>query len=305
VETGRVVAMASRTRGPVEHDPCLDATPPAASIFKIVTTAALLEEAGIGPDEAICHRTGAGRSRLTLRDVTEETSAPGDGITCTTLSEALAKSINPVYARLADGRLSPRVLLRFAERFAFGRAIPFELPADVSPVEIPQDRLEFARTASGFWHVGLSPLHAATMAQLVANGGEMLQPTLIDSVLAADGTVLHATAPRVLRRVISPETAAAIERMMQETVTTGTGKRDFHDPKGEPFVAVAVAGKTGSLTQPKPYMAYSWFVGYAPAGDVAPGTPRYAVAALVVNEERWRIKGTFLAREALRQLLAP
>jgi peptidoglycan glycosyltransferase len=90
---------------------------------------------------------------------------------------------------------------------------------------------------------------------------------------------------------------------MIQTVDAGTGRRDFTDPQGRPFVAAPVAGKTGSLSNPSPFMAYSWFVGFAPAGAAA-GTPAYAVAALVVNEERWRIKGPLVAREMLRLLLA-
>ena len=64
-------------------------------------------------------------------------------------------------------------------------------------------------------------------------------------------------------------------------------------------VAGVVAGKTGSLSA----MAdsgirqhFSWWVGFAPADN-----PRVAVAALVVNEGKWRIKSSYLAREVLER----
>jgi beta-lactamase class D len=58
---------------------------------------------------------------------------------------------------------------------------------------------------------------------------------------------------------------------------------------------MAIAGKTGSLSSERPYRAYSWWVGYAPGP-----APEIALAALVVNTPRWRIKASYLAREALR-----
>ena len=302
VKTGRVVVFASRSRGPVERDPCLDATPPAASLFKIVTSAALIEDAGVSPDERVCYRGVNGVKRFNLSDLDLVPDESDPSIACATLAEGVARSLNPVLGRLADQKLSPRVLLRRAERFVFGRAIPFELPVDVSPVEIPQDRLEFARTAAGFWHVGLSPLHAAALTQAVANGGSMLQPRLVDRIVAPDGTERWASESRLLRTVVRPETAETLTRMMLGTVDSGTARKEFYDEQNNAHLGIAVAGKTGSLVNPSPYLSYSWFVGFAPApaGD----DPAWAVAVLIVNEERWRIKAAFAAREVLKSLLA-
>ena len=54
-------------------------------------------------------------------------------------------------------------------------------------------------------------------------------------------------------------------------------------------------GKTGSLADRNPFRDYSWFVGFAPRE-----APKVAVAAVVVNEPRWRIRAPWLAREAMR-----
>jgi cell division protein FtsI/penicillin-binding protein 2 len=132
----------------------------------------------------------------------------------------------------------------------------------------------------------------------------MLRPTLIDAVTTSAGGDLYRAAPQALRRLVREDTARELTRMMIQTVDSGTGKRDFTDPQGRPFLSVPVAGKTGSLANPNPYMGYSWFVGFAPAGPAEAGAPpAYAVAALVVNEERWRIKAPLVAREMLRALL--
>jgi len=303
VKTGRVVVFASRSRGPVERDPCLDASPPAASLFKLITASALIEDVGVSPDARQCYRGVVGIKRFNLADLDLVPDETDPNIACATLSEAVSRSLNPVLGRLADQKLSPRILLRRAERFVFGRAIPFDLPLDVSPVEIPQDRLEFARTAAGFWHVGLSPLHAAAIAQAIANGGKMLRPTLIDRLVGPDGVERFRPEPQLLRTVVAPETAEALGKMMLGTVDSGTARKEFYDQQNRPYLSVAVAGKTGSLVNPSPYLSYSWFIGFAPQ-PVGDG-PAWAVAVLVVNEERWRIKAAFAAREVLRVLLTP
>jgi hypothetical protein len=58
-------------------------------------------------------------------------------------------------------------------------------------------------------------------------------------------------------------------------------------------------GKTGTLADRKPFRDYSWFVGFAPKDN-----PKVAVAAVIVNEPLWRIRATWLGREAMRLGLA-
>jgi cell division protein FtsI/penicillin-binding protein 2 len=87
--------------------------------------------------------------------------------------------------------------------------------------------------------------------------------------------------------------------MMERTTTHGTGRRTFFDDHGNAFLpGIAVAGKTGTLSSSEPYRGYTWWVGFAPAD-----APTIAVAALVVNTPRWRIKAVYAARETLRYYL--
>jgi cell division protein FtsI/penicillin-binding protein 2 len=234
-------------------------------------------------------------SRLTLADINDD--ARRDRV-CATLAEAMGGSINSVFAKLADKHLDEAVLRRYAEAFGFGQRPAFEVGAPASPADIPSDRLEFARTAAGFWHVHMSPLQGALLASTVANDGVMLKATMVDRVRDAQGKLLHATQPQLARKVISAGTARTIGRMMMRTVTDGTSRSAFFE-RGKPWLPnIDVAGKTGSLSSESPYRGYSWWVGFAPAKN-----PTIAVAALIVNTPKWRIKSSFLAREALREYL--
>src|SRR5207245_10180033 len=100
--------------------------------------------------------------------------------------------------------------------------------------------------------------------------------------------------PRPVKGVLSAEAARAVARMMVGTTEYGTAKSGFHK-NGRPLLpGVAVAGKTGSLDRQKPYLAYSWFVGFAPAEK-----PEVAVAVLLGNGEDWRWRAHQVAAELL------
>jgi cell division protein FtsI/penicillin-binding protein 2 len=235
-------------------------------------------------------------SRLELRDLLDD---PARDRTCATLGEAMGGSINSVFAKLADQHLDAATLGRYAQAFGFGHALPFDVPARPSPSEVPADRLEFARTAAGFWHMHMSPFHGALLAATVANGGTMPRASLADRVVGTDGKLLFERKPQAFRAVIGRSTAQSLATMMERTISHGTSRSAFFDPKGRPFLpGVKVSGKTGSLSTERPYRAYSWWVGFASSEHRS-----LAVAALVVNDPRWRIKGSFVAREALREYL--
>ncbi|HJL49735.1 MAG TPA: penicillin-binding transpeptidase domain-containing protein, partial [Polyangiaceae bacterium LLY-WYZ-15_(1-7)] len=292
--SGRVLAYVSHSSAnPGAGDLVLDPTPPTASVFKVVTGAALVD-AGVGPNTRTCYSGGA--SRLTLANLEDRSSDRR----CATLAEAMGGSVNAIFAKLSDRHLDRATLRRYASAFGFGHALPFDVPLAASPSEVPEERLERARTAAGFWHMHMSPLHGALIASTIANDGQMPRAAIVERVEAPDGTALLEHEPEVFRNVVPRRTAQLVNQMMRETVTPrGTARRDFFDPQGRPFLQdITVAGKTGTLSAERPYRGYTWFVGSAPADD-----PQVAVAALVVNTPRWRIKATYLAREALRYAL--
>ncbi len=292
--SGRVLAYVSHSSAdPSAGDLVLDPSPPSASVFKIVTGSALVD-AGIDPAAPVCYHGGS--SGLMPHNLEDDEARDRS---CASLSEAMGGSINAVFAKLAVRHLDAPTLERYASAFGYGHALPFDVATRLSPAEVPDERLELARTAAGFWHTHMSPLHGALIAATVANGGRMPRATLVDRVLDARGSVAYTARPEAVRSVIWESTASVVTRMMLETVAHGTARRYFFDDHGNAFLpGIAVAGKTGSLTGDDPYRAYSWFVGFAPAE-----APTIAVAALVVNEPRWRIKGAYAAREALRYWL--
>lgn len=286
--TGRILALAEHSRAePGRRGLSVAALAPAASIFKLVTAAALLEH-GIQPDEEVCYH--GGKRRLAPGNLADD---PRRDHRCRTLVSAFGHSTNVVFAKLAGRGLDAESLRATAERFLFNTEIPFARPVEVSRADIPEDDFGFANAAAGFGPVRLSPLHAALLAAIVANDGVLVPPVIVESV--DGGAIPSAGEPR---RVIEEPVAAELARMMRSTVTEGTARRAFARAGG-PLRGIPVAGKTGSLADAQPYRDYSWFVGYAPADH-----PQVAIATVVVNERLWHARAPTVAREALEAYFA-
>ncbi|MCY1077438.1 penicillin-binding transpeptidase domain-containing protein [Archangium lansingense] len=281
--TGRVLAMAEHSQAqPGLRGLATRAVFPAASIFKIVTGAALLE-AGVTPMEETCFH--GGKRRLSEK-LLQDSARDGQ---CHSLAEAMGKSANVIFAKLTQRYLSPKALKHAAARFHFNRELSFPVPTDVSLAAVPEeDEFRFAQTGAGFGDVYLSPLHGALLAAVAANGGVWRDPVLFEP--GADAQ------PQPPEQVLSPEVARDLATLMEATVTKGTARRIFRE-RG--MRVPGAVGKTGTLADRNPFRDYSWFVGFAPKDN-----PKVAVAAVIVNEPIWHIRATWLGREAMRLGLA-
>lgn len=290
VKTGELLVYSSYVNQGPAFDFNARAEAPAASVFKVVTGAALVEFAGLSAETEQCYH--GGKSRI---DPSELEDDPSRDKWCATLATAMGRSLNVVLGRLARKNLSVEQLSAMGGALGFGAPVPFEAVNEAPSIDLPEEPLEFARAAAGFWHTTLSPLAAASMAQTVANQGVAMRPWIVRQVLDGEEVVYERAEPEVLRRAIRPETAVQLTMMMTQTTLNGSAFKAFHDAKGKPYIpGVVVAGKTGTLTRHEQNRHYTWFVGFAPAE-----APQVAVAALVVNTPVWQIKGPDLAREVL------
>ena len=300
VTDGRLLVYASHVDQGPARDLCAEARAPSASVFKIVTAAALIEDAHLGADTRQCY--SGGEQRINAVDLVDD---PQRDRWCATLATAMGRSINTVFARLAKVHLAPPQLDAMARRFGYAQPLAFDVPVQPSELRVPSEPLDFARTAAGFWNSTLSPLAAAEISAIVARGGDAVRPSLVDKVISNAGAVVwSAPDPSPMRRVVARETAEQLGVMMERTVSEGTSWHAFHDSRGTAFLpGVAVAGKTGTLTDAETHRYYTWFTGFAPARP-EPGERQVAVAVLVVNGPAWQIKANVLARDVLRAYFA-
>jgi cell division protein FtsI/penicillin-binding protein 2 len=298
-ETGEALAYASHVERGKPRDLCVEATAPAASVFKIVTATALVEAAGLSPDARQCY--SGGEQRILSTDLVDD---PLRDRWCVTMASAMGRSLNTVFARLAEKYLTPAVLEETARSLGFGEPLPFDVPVALSEIRVPSDGLSFARTAAGFWNTTLSPLHAAWVSAALARGGESVRPYIVREVRSAESPPIRSAPVKGSRRIVTPATAEALTTMLERTVSEGTSFRAFHDPRGAPFLpSITVAGKTGTLSDDRAHRFYTWFTGFAPSRPVD-GLRPVAIAVLVVNNPAWRVKANVVAREMLQAYFA-
>ncbi|HEV2527847.1 MAG TPA: penicillin-binding protein 2 [Thermomicrobiales bacterium] len=242
------------------------------SIFKVITSAAAIEMGIATPDTVYLDD---GVLNVSGRQIIEN-NRPDDSVIEWTLEDSLAWSLNVVYAQVglqvtADG------LRDYARGFGFDAAIPFAQPVSRSQLEGQEGFLDsppaLADTAFGQGELLVTPLHMALVAAGVANAGQLMQPQILDRIVAPDGTVIREGQTEEWRRAIRPETAETVIEMMRHAVRTGVAT-------GAAIEGLAVGGKTGTA-EIAGQQPHAWFMGFA--GTWADVTPRHAVAVVLEN----------------------
>jgi penicillin-binding protein A len=279
-------AVAPRLDGDGPPHLALRAVAPAASTYKVITTVGLLE-AGVSPTREYPFKPAK------RRIYEKQLDAPGRGAPRSSMGNALARSNNGFFARMADAHIERETAQALARRFGFNRVLPFPLLTDASTAQIPRNRLERARMSAGFWHTKLTPLHGALIAAAVAGDGTMPTPRLVRRIISPEGKAIEAPSRPPFTTAMTPQMAKQVRGMMARTVKRGTARRAFAKwPKS--LRKITVGGKTGSLALREPYTSFTWFIGFAPADK-----PRVAIAVMVGNGELWWQKASDVAREVL------
>ena len=280
---GKILAMVEHsTLEPRAKHLALRSTYPAASIFKLVTASAAIEERGLSPETLI---------------VSYDRHNPIQ----TTLEKAFATSNNEAFGEIALRYLNMGTLIKYASRFQFNQRIPFEIPVQISRLKVHSERgesHELAKLAAGFGDVGLSPLHAALIGSAIANDGRMVTPCLVERVLSPTGKTLFECESKVFAQAISSKTATQIRQMMGYTIQKGTARKAFRSARLDPALrSIVVGGKTGSLTGENPRGKVSWFVGMAPLDN-----PEIVVSTVVVNHiaKQWLVKASHVAKKGFQ-----
>jgi len=218
------------------------------STFKLIVTAAALEH-GMTPDTLV----DATNYQLPQSTHVIRENCGGAKIT---LARSLKISCNPSFARLG-AQLGADVLRTQSEKFGFGQTYLTDLGQVASKFPDNINEAQTAMSALGEYEVAATPLQMAMVAAAIANDGVVMKPYVVDEVRSADDlSVISKTQPQQASVAISPATAAGLQRMMVDVVTSGTGTR-------AQIPGIEVGGKTGTAVTDRVRLPYTWFVGYA------------------------------------------
>lgn len=268
-------------------------THPAASIFKVITAANLLEEGKVDIDTPFRFN---GRSS-TLYKSQLRNRKPNRWTRKIDFAKAFAMSNNVVFGKAAINNLSYEQLNKMAYKFGFNDNVTSILKTSNSKLFSDNDEYGLAELASGFnRQTMISPVHGATIASVAANGGIMKSASVISKITDIEsGRVIWERSPKS-QVVMSPEPVQKLREMMELTVKRGTARGSFRRwIRRNP--AFHVGGKTGSITGGLPYGKRDWFISYAsPSENLEEGI---SICVMIVNIEKWYIKSTLFAREVI------
>ena len=181
-----------------------------------------------------------------------------------TLAEAVQNSCNPAFIAIGQ-RLGVDTFYDYFEAFGLKEQTGVDLPGEASTQGNIWDRdvmtgVDLAVASFG-QRVEVTPLQMIAAFASVINGGNLVQPYVVQSISTKDGTVVHNTEPQVVRQVISQQTSQTAAKILETVVSDGTG--------GNAYVAgYRIGGKTGSSeVKTEEGRTIVSFMGFAPADD--------------------------------------
>ncbi|HEY2933741.1 MAG TPA: penicillin-binding protein [Acidobacteriota bacterium] len=259
------------------------------STFKIVAASAALEEKLAFPEELInCSVGSVSLGGKVFREA-------HDSYGVLTFNQILAKSSNVGTIKLGL-RLGEERLYQYIRKFQFGQPTGVELPGEQSGLlRAPESwsKLSIGAISIG-QEIGVTPLQVAAAFGALANDGQWVRPSIVNRVLAPNGSVVKSGRSEC-HRVISSPTAERIRQALIQVVDDGTGK--LAKPYG-----YSAAGKTGTAQKfidgsysHTRYVAS--FVGFAPVENPA------VVVLVMIDEPRGAIYGSAVAAPVFKEIV--
>ncbi|WP_103502662.1 MULTISPECIES: penicillin-binding protein 2 [unclassified Streptomyces] len=256
-----------------ENDPMLNRalreTYPPGSTFKLVTAAAALENGLLDDVEQETDYDVP----FELPDTDGRTVGNSiDNVGCedANIIVGLQWSCNNVFLGISAD-LGNETMIEAAESFGFNEF--HDIPVRSAVSSYPEDnRPQNSQAGIGQASNRATPLQMAMVVSAIANDGKLMEPYMVDQLVAPNLNVVEQHQPTELSRPLSPENAQALQEAMEVTVEDGTGK-------SAEIPGVRVGGKTGTAQQgvDNKESPYAWFVSYAKTDDGSP----VAVAVVV------------------------
>jgi cell division protein FtsI (penicillin-binding protein 3) len=231
------------------------------SVLKTVTMSALADQGKIRPETPIVVPEKIKVNAYRIGDYWQH------GVIHLTAAGVIAKSSN-LGTIVAARQMTKRSHWSYLRKFGFGQKTGLGLFGETAGILRSPDQWSAAHRATIAFGQGIS-VNAIQMIRAVgaiANGGVMVSPTVVDGFKQPDGRRI--AAPRDAgHRVVSPEAAAIVTRMMEQVPRSDGGTAPAAQIDG-----YRVAGKTGTAWRVDPITGryvrgqnIVSFIGFVPA----------------------------------------
>lgn len=211
------------------------------------------------------------------------------------LLQGLSNSCNCVFMELAN-RIGLEKFYEYMEIFGLTSGFGVDIGGEGKAVTMPKSLVtqgDLLRMGFG-QAIAVTPLGLANAVSSVINGGNLMQPYFVKNIYNNSGTVVYSKENTVIRKTVSSEVSALMNKMLEQVVSSGGGKQ-------AKIAGYSIAGKTGTaqkyengaIAQGK-YVAS--FIGYTPADN-----PEYLVL-VTVDEPKGAYYGSIVAAPVARKI---
>ena len=263
------------------------------STFKISTFAAALEENLIDMENDHFYDSGSvhiGSTRIGCW------KAGGHGDQ--TFLQVLQNSCNPGFVKLGQ-MLGKERLFSYIKKFGFGEKTGIDLNGEGKGIIFDLDRvgeLELVTTAFG-QGVSVTPIQQVTAVSSIVNGGNLLKPFIVKSILEpATNSIIKSNMPQTVRKTVSQETSDKMRYALETVVALGGGKAAYID-------GYRVGGKTGTAQKVENgrYLENNYimsFMAVVPAND-----PKAVLYVALDNPKNTALLSSYTTTPIARRIL--
>ncbi len=214
-----------------------------------------------------------------------------------TLKKAVQNSCNPAFMQMALS-MGKSTFYDYIYAFGFGSSTGSGISGETSGIVTHEKYItenNLARIGFG-QSIAVTPIQLCTAVCAAVNGGELMQPYVVDSIVNKDGRVILKNEPTMVRRVIGESTSAQVREILESVVSEGSGKNAS-------IPGYRVGGKTGTAQKYEDGKIASGkliasFIGFAPADD-----PEYVCLILVDEPKVGTIFGSTVAAPYVKQVM--
>lgn len=236
---------------------CINDTYEPGSTFKIITSAACLEEGVVTPEDTFscpgyrmvedrrirCHKVGGHGSE--------------------TFVQGIQNSCNPVFIDIGL-RLGAERFYDYFQQFGLLDLTGIDLSGEAGTImhQVENIGLVELATISFGQSFQVTPVQMAVTVSSIINGGRRVTPHFGKAVLDREGNVLETLSYEERSGVVSEKTSKTMQTLLEGVVANGSGKNAYIE-------GYSIGGKTAtSQTLPRSANKYiSSFIGFAPAED--------------------------------------
>jgi cell division protein FtsI/penicillin-binding protein 2 len=263
------------------------------STFKAITAAAALDSGKMTVDDTFPARDQIEVGNRIIHNADDGMMASGHRYE--TIDDIVTFSHNVGAAQIAM-RVGAQTMYSYIQKFGLDDPTGVDLPGESGGILGSPDDWYGSRLATiGFGQgVSVTALQMTSAYAAIANGGLLMKPLIVHAIVGPDGRIVKSFSPQIVRRVIKPETSAALMTILRDVVRRGTAT-------AAQMPGYELAGKTGTaqMVIDGSYVQGAYTASFA--GIIPADKPEYVIF-VKLDRPQGEYYGSVVALPAFREL---